>query len=392
MRSLPRISFILITTFSIIFHPFIILNLSTMARQLSRQVLSELGLHDRETSSSTGPFQVAAEEHITHNVQGTYPRLCQLSDGSILFGLTQFGAEGEHILSVARSIDGGRTFALCGEVTRSRGDCDNMFILEIPPESERDRPVILAAFRNHDLNPQGSPVFFRITVCQSVDGGRTWQFLSQAFEKPAPFGLWEPFLRWSHGKLQLFFSHEMEAQDQDTMLVTSQDRGKTWSPPKRVTGMGERLRDGMVGIAETRDRGRPALVMVFETTRHGTFSVECVISYDDGESFGWRQSVYTPPQGRNAGAPQIASFADGSLAVVFMTDEDVAAPEWPSRAVIKTVFSGPPDEGNIQWSGKRPVSQAVGSWPGIMRVGENALLATYESSGSIRGRLLTRES
>lgn len=393
--------------------------------QFASKLGSIIGLRDRPASK----FHVAPEEHFVHQVQGTYPRLCRLSDGSILAGYTAFAPDGERILSVARSLDEGKTFRPHGEVTRSRGDCDNLFLLELPParspgggghtntntNTDSITGTVLAAFRNHDLDPSGEHAYFRITVCRSTDGGRSWEVLAQAAEKPAPLGLWEPFLRLGPGSdgdgqedIQLFFSQELAPDDQDTMLVRSADGGRSWTAPaQRVSGAGERLRDGMVGVAKTRDRGdrrgrgesepepepdpveKQVAIMVMETTRTGRYSVEAAVSYDGGNSFSGRQVVYEARRGRNAGAPQIASFADGSLAVVFMTDEDSAAePRWPGGAAVKAVFSGPPEDGKLRWTEPVLVGEAESSWPGIMRVADDAVLAVYEHSSYIRGRML----
>ncbi len=343
-------------------------------------------------------LHISAEEHFVHDVPGTYPRLCRLSDGSILAGFTAFEPDGTRVLSIARSEDGGLTFQHHGEVTRSSGDCDNLFLLEVPSsaqgeETSSDQPTILAAFRNHDLNAEGKPTYFRITVCQSADGGQSWAFLSQAFEKPAPLGLWEPFLHATTGskQIQLYFSQELGEEDQDTMVVRSKDGGAVWTAPVCVTGEGEKLRDGMVGVAESWDEtsGSKALVLVMETTRKGSFSIEAVVSHDDGETFGSRQVVYEPREGRNAGAPQIAAFADGTLAVVFMTDEDEEGePVWPRGASIKAAFASQPEDGCVLWGAPEVIAESASSWPGIMGYADDSALAVYESCSRIRGRIL----
>ncbi|EAU32171.1 conserved hypothetical protein [Aspergillus terreus NIH2624] len=314
------------------------------------------------------------ERSLSNRPGGTYPRICRMGDGSVLSSFTRFN-HGERILTVARSVDGARTFEDIGEVTRGRGDVDNLFLLEVAPN------VVLGAFRNHDLGP-GGPTHFRITVCRSVDGGRSWQFASQAAESKPPCGIWEPFMRLGQrGEVQLTYSQEYAHNNQCTMLVRSWDQGATWSPPECLHGREHCVRDGMNGIAQTWDNGRPALVMVFETTTHGTFDLEALISYDDGATWGHRHEVYVPPRGHNAGAPQIAAFGDGSLAVIFMTDEDHHQVEWTKNACIKVVFAGPPQDGRIFWTRPTVLCPGQGHWPGIAALDQRTLLATYDCGG-----------
>lgn len=351
-----------------------------MSKHFGQSVLKTFGdlsdkLHSSGSSDSHLPGKRAfSEGELVLAERGTYPRVARLCDGSILAAFAQREG-GQRVLRVSKSTDGGRTFTPWGEVSRGAGDVDNMFLLEVTPQK------ILAAFRNHDLGPNG-PTYFRITVCQSVDGGRHWGFLSQAFEKRPPFGIWEPFMRRGrHGEVQLMFSQEFAHNDQRSMLVVSRDEGRTWSEPRCVEGGKEALRDGMVGIADTKDGGRDALVMVFETTRYGTFNIEAVLSDDDGATWHHRHEVYTPPRGHNAGAPQIASFADGSLVVVFMCDEDAKKVEWTKHAAIKVVFASPPENGKIRWSKPKTLCNGSSSWPGIMPLDHHTVLATYDCGG-----------
>ena len=317
---------------------------------------------------------------------GTYPRLTRLSDGSILSAYTHFRGPTRHLL-VARSTDNARHFVPWGEVTMGNNDVDNMYLIEVYPPG-----TIVAAFRNHDIGPAG-PMWFRITVCRSQDWGRTWGYLSQAAEKGAPFGVWEPFMRIGRqGELQMTFSQEFAPDDQRTMLVKSFNQGQTWTPPVCVGGDKPdeiHLRDGMTGISRTVDNGRDALVMVFETTRYGPlFNVECMISYDDGASWHCRQQIYVPPHGRSAGSPQIASFADGSMAVTFMTDNTVLIPRWPFNAAVKVCFSGPPQNGQLRWTSPKLVSREHSTWPGIIALDGNTVLVLYDKGGP-KGRSIT---
>ncbi|KAL4990288.1 Sialidase [Aspergillus falconensis] len=358
-----------------------------MPGHLGQKILSKIGLNDHRGhhGSSHGPSSQGPPLHASRSVhederlvrsqpRGTYPRLAKLSDGSILSACTCFDGP-TRILRVGKSTDGGQHFEDFAEVTRGAGDVDNMYLLEVAPNT------VLAAFRNHDLGPNG-PTHFRITVCRSTDGGKSWQFLSQAAEKRPPHGIWEPFMRMGNrGEVMLTYSEEFAHNNQCTMLVRSMDGGATWSPPQCLEGKNDLYRDGMNGIAKTYDNGREALVMVFETTTFGTFNLEALISYDDGYTWGHRHRVYVPPRGHNAGSPQVASFGDGSLAVIFMTDEDHSQVQWTKNASIKVVYGTPPNNGHIQWSPPTVICPHLSHWPGIIALDDRTLLATYECGG-----------
>ncbi len=185
---------------------------------------------------------------------GVYMRASRLYDGSLLGGYAaQDGAD--HVLRTARSSDEGATWQLVGEVARqpsANHDLDNAFPIQLP--SGR----LLFAFRNHDLNGDKSPSYFRITVTYSEDNGVSWKFISQVDERAASGknGLWEPFMRIARdGSVQLYYSSENNAGDQDNLMKTSRDGGQSWEGPYPVSGQGLTSRDGMTAVADIDGNG-----------------------------------------------------------------------------------------------------------------------------------------
>ncbi|XXG99741.1 hypothetical protein Hte_006082 [Hypoxylon texense] len=322
---------------------------------------------------------------------GTYPRLARLSDGGIL-SISSYTDGDERVLRVARSDDDGATFGVVGEVARSTGDMDNGFLLQLPSGT------VLAAFRNHDKNADGAYTYFRISVCRSDDGGRTWTFAAQAAEQAASAdgfnGLWEPFMRLGKdGGVQLTYSGELSQTNQETFRTLSYDGGATWASPVNLHlhGDTQQFRDGMQGIAATRDAatGQDALVMVFEVKDGDYFYVGTVTSYDDGSTWGNRNTIFRPSR-HNAGAPQIATVG-ANLAVVFMTDEDATgALDWPANADVKMIFSSELSNGQVTWDGQTmEISQDSSYWPGAFQKSSDSIIAVYERGGVPHGKTIS---
>ncbi|KAH7096969.1 Sialidase [Auriculariales sp. MPI-PUGE-AT-0066] len=307
--------------------------------------------------------------------KGTYPRITRLADGSLL-GAVSYGENGETVIAAITSTDEGVTWSPLGVVTHGTGDISNQYPLQLP--SGR----ILMAFRNHDKDANGSYVFFRITVCFSDDGGKTWQFLSQAATDPAgPNGNWEPLMRLANdGTLQIYYSRENAANDQDSLMRTSTDGGANWTSANIISGSDVTQRDGMIGVA---NYGGDNLLAIFETTINGKFQVWSVTSGDDGKTWGNRRIVYAPSDANaNAGAPQVVAVGN-TLVASFMTDEDApgASGAWPAGASMKIVTS---QDGGATWTQKTTVFNSAPNsfWPGMITLDGTSLLAVADQAGS----------
>ncbi|KAI1474071.1 glycoside hydrolase family 93 protein [Daldinia sp. EC12] len=360
-----------------------------------RSIRNKLHLNYRDTTVNFGEIGASftlSDRESRLSPGGTYPRLTRLADGGIL-SVSAYTENGVRTLRVARSDDDGATFNEIGTIAQSPGDLDNGFLLQLPSGT------ILAAFRNHDKNADGALTYFRITICKSDDGGRTWAFLAQAAEQPADAtgfnGLWEPFLRiGKDGNIQLTYSGELSQTNQETFRSVSSDGGATWSTPVNLHlhRPDEQLRDGMQGIVAVKDStGADALVIVFEVKDGPNFYLATMLSLDDGQTWGRRTIIYRP-QGHNAGAPQIAAIGN-NLAVVFMTDEDLPADQldWANRADIKMIFSTPLTNGQLTWSTQSfHLSEDSSYWPGTFVRGDNNIMAVYERGGVPYGRIITK--
>jgi photosystem II stability/assembly factor-like uncharacterized protein len=327
------------------------------------------------TQSHGKPSLAGSPVDITSGRGGTYPRTSRLSDGSLLATYTTF-FNGNSQIAFSRSTDGGASWTFKGTAaTRpsASSDLDNPYVLQLP--SGR----LLVAYRNHDKDSStGTYKFFRITVSYSDDSGASWKYLSDPASDPAgPNGNWEPFLRNAlDGSLQLYYSRENAQNDQDNLMRTSSDGGRTWSTSRIVSGASVTTRDGMIGVATV---SGSSLVAVFESNESGHYSINSVTSSDDGKTWGNRRRVYTPTgNGNNAGAPQIVNVG-GTLAVSFMTDEDTQLGQWTSGASSKLLTSV---DGGATWGNKLEVFAAQANWPGMVALDDSNLLYLSDAGGA----------
>ncbi|KAF7317808.1 Sialidase domain-containing protein [Mycena kentingensis (nom. inval.)] len=326
---------------------------------------------------------VSPTDIIPSSSGGTYPRLAQLKDGSILGSVTRF-QDGQQILTVTRSVDNGNTFVAWGTVAVGNGgDMDNVYIEQMPSGD------LLATFRNHDKNADGEITYYRITACISHTNGQTWEFLSHVDERVATAnnnGLWEPFVRIAKsGAIQVYYAAENNAVDQDILMRSSTNNGQSWSTsPTVVAGATTTGRDGMPGCADyTTPAGEARVMCIFETTEGSGsfFNAKSVVSSDDGVSFGGRASVFSPPSGKNAGAPQITASTKNTLVASFMTDEDsTAANNWPNNASFKILTS--PGETSATWGRKTTVLGTASFWPGLFSATDGTIVGCADNKGA----------
>lgn len=263
-------------------------------------------------------------------------------------------------------------------------DIDNPYIIQLPSGK------LLCAFQHHSKDPStGAYTYFRITICVSNDRGKTWSYLSTPAADPGPVtGNWEPFLRNGRASLQLYYSRENSAQDQDSLEKFSTDGGATWSAAQTISGNGITARDGMVGVTAV---SGTTLMAVFESSTVGVFSIVSITSTDDGRTWKNRKTVYTPTSpNTSAGAPQIATIGS-TLVVSFQTNEESSltapAPNYVGNTTTKLISS---TNGGASWGNKITVGKAVSVWPGLYALDASNLLVLFDNGGVKAQKVLLR--
>ena len=311
---------------------------------------------------------------------GTYPRANRLSDGSLLGVYTKFTG-GNNVITTTKSTDNGASWQDLGAVASgpsNANDIDNPYVLQLPTGR------VLCAFRNHSKDPSsGAYTYFRITICYSDDNGKSWAYLSTASQDNGPVnGNWEPFLRLAKdGTLQIYYSRENSASDQDTIERFSTDSGKTWSSPQTISGAGITSRDGMTGVTTVSGSN---LMAVFETESTGIFTVMSITSSDDGKTWSSQRNLVYSATGtsNSAGAPQIINVG-GTLVVSFMTNEDAnlgsSGGPYTSHTEAKLVTSC---DGGKTWGNKLTTAPEQSAWPGLVGIDQKSFLALADHGGA----------
>ncbi|MCJ1388528.1 hypothetical protein MMC18_001375 [Xylographa bjoerkii] len=317
------------------------------------------------------PYLSGLAVDMTSGAGGTYPRANFLSNGNILGAYTAF-SNGNNVLTLSTSTNNGASWAFTGTAaTRPSISCDldNPYPLQLP--SGRT----LLAYRNHDKDPvSGNYTFFRITISYSDDSGATWAYLSTPASDPGePNGNWEPFLRNAQdGSLQLYYSRENSAADQDSLMRTSTDGGVTWSTATTISGEDITARDGMLGVATVSGSN---VIAVFESEQNGYFTIKSITSTDDGATWGNRQLVYTPTgTNTNANAPQVVNVG-GTMCVSFMTNEDTQGQQAGAKLVTSI-------DGGTTWGNKIEVFQPQTNWPGLLDLNGSSFLYMADNNGA----------
>ena len=276
----------------------------------------------------------------------------------------------------------------------------------------RDGRLWCAYRRNRYRGGDAARPRYAIEAAESRDDGRTWRkhsLIAEARHEKAPprsRGLWSSFLLEKRdGVLQCYYDDENApalsgfAGHQWLMMKTWDPQAQRWGDAVVVSRAHDERhlsRDGMGSVVEM-DDGR--LLAAYESVDvrppHANL-IRCVSSADGGRTWSWRERergvIYaTKRPNYLALAPWMIRRRDGSLLLVFCTDEDrdepgvSGTPPPRLRMDIKCLLSR--DEG-ATWSSPQLV-YAGGHrnyLPGVVELANRALRVHFDdyAGGGVR--------
>lgn len=305
-------------------------------------------------------------------------------------GLLLGGRAGDRVEAWS-SRDGGASWTRTGTVIGpvpgvAYGDCD--FLSDGGGE-------VYCAFRQH----HGSQ--WQVAVCRSEDGGASWAYDSTVDSTETGRFLGAPCLRFSgNGDLQCYYDSEVAAADAghpgyQWIAEASRPRHanvQAWT----LTGVACRPADPRVlsrdGMASVCSLGGGDMMLVCEGVDPAKPSVNClfsIFSHDDGKTWDYksRARIWAPVKNGvqfNAYCPWAIRCADGSVGVVFCTDDDFVSPSPdnapPGRrnAHVKFIRTLAPFR---QWGGLTTVDAGKNTMyaPGLFEVSPNHLICSIDS-------------
>ncbi|MDI5977768.1 sialidase family protein [Amycolatopsis magusensis] len=219
-----------------------------------RRVLTGLVVLVSLVATLLGPAQAAAaERRLLFDGMGSYPRLIRLEHapartGRILAAMTSQDESGKYA-PVFESDDEGATFRQIGEIRDPEGAqgmcCGTLFELPQRIGKLHEGTLLWAASYGQEAGPNRR---IGIKIWASRDGGRDWEFLSEAARSHNHDGVWEPeFVVDRGGTLWLHFADETEApQFAQVLNRVGSVNGLNWGTKQRTLAVPPHLvRPGM---------------------------------------------------------------------------------------------------------------------------------------------------
>ena len=308
---------------------------------------------------------VFAPANATASVEGAYPRLEQLTDGTMILvasGRLQRSKDNGASWQPAYSV----AYNAAKSVVSSTGTVHALTCQNWQPYVLPDGTVFMA-YRSRTkeyVKNSGKEFYTSIRVMKSTNGGITFvdeEILMEGISDNF-YGFWEPIMiQIDERTMALYFADDLHVKEssshQNINYVTYDIPSGTWDKTLRtaINGVARNSRDGMPGITKLQDGG---FAMVVETRDYnkriynGKYYV-CpnIIGLSlskDGRTWSIPIPVAAPENlkgGYTCGAPFIATLPDGRVVITYHNSEDYVGerlPEDEHRAVFGAILSDEP--------------------------------------------------
>lgn len=266
---------------------------------------------------------------------GSYPRMYELADGTLLYGIDGY---------CFRSSDDGATWSsgvsyMVNDYVEN--DAGERFPLSVANTAfiQLEDGTILVGYRAIGYADAANATYYtKLQVSQSVDGGLTWSFHSiicEYYDYNGNFrGVWEPHFGYLNGVLTCFYandSYDVVKQYQNIEYLQWIDG--EWTN-RTVVSDGDKhaSRDGMPVWTQL---STGEYVCAIEGWVDGTTKMCIKLLYsEDGINWTEPVTIFDDNGYRYAGAPYIVELPDGRLLVCFQANEDASADNSRMRAIV----------------------------------------------------------
>ena len=165
---------------------------------------------------------------------------------------------------------------------------------------------------------------------RTIDGGKTWDFVSWIAPEPTGYSIMPTTVRLSEDGLLTAVRHR-EGDHSWLDGYVSEDRGKTWTfLNKPVEDTGEGNPASMITLKD----GRLCITYGY---RAAPFSMRARLSSDGGKTWGDEITLRDDGAGRDIGYPQTVQREDGQIVTIYYFQDH----EQPERYIAATIWEAP---------------------------------------------------
>lgn len=342
-------------------------------------------------------FERATDPWVTIAADGTVYLMALAFNGAMM------STGSANAMLVARSLDGGRTWARPSALIRDGAAAfnDKNTITADP----LDARYVYAVWDR--ISGDLAPTFF----ARSADAGTTWE-AARAIYDPGPGNQTIGNLIVvvpagpARGTLVNVFT-EIIVNEPTIRVIRSTDKGATWSVPVTVgtlQAIGARdprtsatsIRDGS-DLAQAAVGPRGEIYVVWQDARFSTGKVDAIVlSRSDDAGLTWSLPLLVSPRQTSAAfTPQVAVAADGTVAVSFFDFRATTADSPPLQTSAWLAVSG---DGGVTWRENRvsgpfdlltaPNSEKLflGDYQGLAASGRSFLPFFAQTTGDLTNR------